>query len=572
MKLKHFKKTVAIAMAALSLTTAFASCSGNPFVTPDESDREVNENMTQLYVGCYAGGYGRAWLDSAIARFEEQYKTTSFESGKEGVQVHVDYQKSYANLSKTTMGSMTQSVIFTEQLFFNEYTIDGKFLDITDIVTSPLSDVSDGKETGTIEAKLSEAQQKAYKAFDGKYYCLPHYESFPGLTIDADLWKENFLYVADTELGNSMDDYGCCLDDTSILSKGPDGEAGTYDDGLPATYDEFFNVCEKMVSLGIDPFIWTGGFPEYFNLLPMALYADGAGAEAFSTTYDFDSNGEEIEIYNEDMQKEKVVITNENAYLMRQQTAKYDAINFVGKIVKEKKRYVNANAESGATTHEGAQRQFVAGSKKIGFLIEGNYWYNEAAPVFKEMVADKGNDQYSADNRNFQWIPLPRAERTAAADYKITTIDRNYSCAFINANVKGNTVLESLSKLFLKFCYTKDSLVEFTVESGATKGVDYQLTDTEEAALLLKLNTYEKSFWNFRSNANVLYPISDSQILMNNQRSFNLIESDWTVVVGDAKHVTPYDALKSGVSAENYFKAGWISASAWKNDYQAYFE
>lgn len=572
MRTNILRKTVSITLATLSFATTLASCGKNPFVTPDESDREVNENMTQLYVGCYAGGYGRAWLDSAIARFEEQYKDQSFETGKQGVQVHVDYQKSYAGLSKATMNGMTQSVIFTEQIYFNEYTIDNKFLDISDIVTSSLSDVSAGKETGTIESKLSEAQQKAYKAKDGKYYCLPHYESFPGLTIDADLWEENYLYVADTAIGNSMDSYGCCLDDTSIKSKGPDGKAGTYDDGLPATYEEFFNVCEKMVGLGIDPFIWTGGFPEYFNLLPMALYVDGAGAEAFSTTYDFDSNGQEIEIYNGDMQKEKVVITNENAYLMRQQTAKYDAIDFVNTIVKNKARYVNANAESGATTHEGAQRQFVAGSKKIGFLIEGNYWYNEAAPVFEEMVADKGNDKYSADNRNFQWIPLPRAEKTAAEDYKITTIDRNYSCAFINANVAGNAVLENLSKLFLKFCYTKESLIEFTVESGATKGVDYQLTETEETSLLAKLNNYEKSFWNYRSNANILYPISDSKILTNNQRAFNLIESDWTVTVGDAKYVTPYDALKKGVTVEKYFKAGWISADAWKNDYEIYFE
>ncbi len=570
--MKKFKKVMAVAMAALSLATVCSACGGrNPFIASDETQKDVDTSKTQLQVGCYAGGYGRAWLDAAIARFEAQYAQESFETDKKGVQIHVDYQKSYANQSQATMDGMKQSVIFTEQIFFNDYIINGKFLDISDIVTQSLSDVSGGKETGKIEDKLTQEQQKAYKAYDGKYYCLPHYESFGGLSIDADLFAEKNLYVSNKSIGNDYDEFGCIKDEFGIKSNGPDGKSGTYDDGLPATYEEFFQVCDKMVDCGIDPFIWTGGFPEYVNLLPIALYADGAGAEGFSTTYDFDSNGKQVQVYDENMQKQNVVITNENAYLMKQQVAKYDAIDFMRKIVENDASYVNENAKSGACTHEGAQRYFIAGKKKTGFLIEGNYWYNEAKPVFEEMVSDKGDEKYSADNRNFQWIPLPRATSVAPNDYKITTVDRNYSCAFINANVQSDPVKERLSKLFLKFCYTKESLIEFTVESGATKGLNYQLTEAEEATMVSKLNTYEKSVWDFRSRANVLYPISDSQILINNQRSFNLIDADWTVTVNDAKHVTPYAALKAGVSVTDYFKAGWIKESDWTRSFSEYF-
>ncbi len=569
--MKNWKKITAIVMATFSLATAFGACGGgNPFVNSDETQREVDETKTQLHVGCYAGGYGREWLDAAIARFEKQYEGTPFEKEKTGVQVHVDYQKSYANQSQATMDSMKQSVIFTEQIFFNDYIINGKFLDISEMVTGSLSDVSGGKEMGSIQDKLTEEQQKAYKAYDGKYYCLPHYESFGGLSIDVDMFKEYNLYVANQAIGNVYDEYGCIEDEFGNKSYGPDGKPNTYDDGLPATYEEFFKVCDKMVSCGIDPFIWPGGFPEYVNLLPIALYADGAGAEGFSTTYDFDSNGKEVQIYDKDMQKKNVVITNENAYLMKQQAAKYDAIDFVNQIAK-KAEYVSQYCESGACTHEDAQAYFVEGKEKIGFIVEGNYWYNEAKPVFEEMVSDKGDDKYSADNRNFQWIPLPRATKADPNDYKITTVDRNYSCAFINANVKSDPVKEELAKLFLKFCYTKESLIEYTVTSGTTKGVDYQLTETEEADMIAKLNTYEKSFWEFRSNANVLYPISDSKILINNQRSFNLIDADWTVTVGETKHVTPFDAIKDGVSAVDYFKAGWIGETSWTTDYSKYF-
>ena len=573
--MKNLKRLTAIMLAALSLATVCSACGGggNPFITSDETQREVDENKSQLTVACYAGGYGRDWLDAAIARFEEKYAEQSFEADKKGVQIHVaPPSKSYANQSQATMDGMTESVFFTEQIFFNDYIINGKFLDISDIVTQSLSDVSGGKETCSIEDKLTVEQQKAYKAYNGKYYCLPHYESFGGLSIDADLFAQKNLYVASKTIGNDYDEFGCIKDEFGIKSNGPDGTPGTYDDGLPATYDEFFLVCDKMVDCGIDPFAWAGNFPEYFNLLMIALYADGAGAEGFSTTYDFDSNGKEVEIYDANMQKKKVVITNENAYLMKQQVAKYDAIDFARRIVENKASYVNSATAESSATHEATQRYFVASSKKAGFLIEGNYWYNEAKPVFEEMVSDKGDEKYSADNRNFQWIPLPRATSVAAKDYKITTVDRNYSCAFINANVQSDPVKEELSKLFLKFCYTKDSLVEFTIESGATKGLDYQLTEAEEAAMVAQLNTYEKSVWDFRSRANVLYPISDSKILINNQRSFNLIDADWTVTVGGAKHVTPYNAIKAGVSAADYFKAGWIAQNDWTEDFSVYFE
>ena len=117
----------------------------------------------------------------------------------------------------------------------NEYIINGKFLDISSIVTSSLSDVSGGKETGTIEGKLSESQQKAYKAYDGKYYCLPHYEAFSGLSIDVDLFTEYNLYLSNQAVGESFDEYGCIVDEFCMKSKGPDGVANTMDDGLPAT-------------------------------------------------------------------------------------------------------------------------------------------------------------------------------------------------------------------------------------------------------------------------------------------------------------------------------------------------
>lgn len=582
--MKKMIKCMALALVGITVAANVAACGGgggNPFIDTG-SIVEKDETKAQLYVGCYEGGVGRAWLDSAIKRFEAQYADEEFEPGKKGVQVYVDYSKSYASTSlMANMVSAPQSVIFTEQMYFNDYVTQGRFLDISDIVTGSLSSVTGGKESASIESKLTETQQAAYTAQDGNYYCLPHYEVFGGLSYDADLFEEYNLYVADTEIADvNSDNYGCVADKYTNRSKGPDGKTGvingvdySVDDGLPATYEEFFKVCDKMVSNGIQPFLWTGGFPEYINLLAIALYANEEGAENYSATLTFDSNGKEIPVYNDNMVIENKVITNENAYLLRRQPGKYNSIQFMRKML-DNPNYISSYCTSSAVKHLDAQAFFIGEEKgRFGFLVEGNYWYNEAEPRFKELVAEKGEGQgWSSDERNFKWMPLPRATKVAADDYKMTTVDRNYTCAFVNSNIANNANKVRLAKMFLQFCYTKESLIEFTEETGTTKGVMYNLTAEEENTMLSKLNTFKKSVWDFRKKADIVYPVSDSEILINNQQAFSIIESDWSVSYGGTEYQNALAAFKNNVTAEQYFKAGWMNESVWLDQYSVYFK
>ena len=345
------------------------------------------------------------------------------------------------------------------------------------------------------------------------------------------------------------------------------------DDGLPATYDEFFSICDKMVANGIQPFLWTGGFPDYINLLAIALYANEEGAENYSTTLTFDSNGKEIPVYNDKMEIENTIITNENAYLLRRQPGKYKAVQFMNKML-QKPNYLSTYCTSSAVSHLDAQAYFIGEEKgRFGFLVEGNYWYNEAEPRFKELVAEKGEGEgYSSDERNFKWMPLPRAQKVVADDYKMTTVDRNYTCAFVNANIANNANKVRLAKTFLQYCYTKESLIEFTSLTGTTKGVMYNLTETEETNMLSNLNTFKKSVWDFRKKADIVYPVSDSNILINNQQAFSIIESDWAVTYGGTKYQNAIDAFKMNVTPEQYFKAGWMSKSVWLDQYSEYFK
>ena len=70
--MKKGLKWIALVMAGTTIMTGLTACGKTPFVNTGDVVKK-DENKTQLYVGCYEGGVGREWLDSAIKRFEKQY-------------------------------------------------------------------------------------------------------------------------------------------------------------------------------------------------------------------------------------------------------------------------------------------------------------------------------------------------------------------------------------------------------------------------------------------------------------------------------------------------------------------
>ena len=144
-------------------------------------------------------------------------------------------------------------------------------MDITDmVVNDPLDEYG---ENVTIESKLHEKVKEYLKTSDGKYYALPHTQTPTMLTYDADLFDRfNLYFDANGVIGKKSTDSG--------LSKGVDNVAGTYDDGLPATYKQFFQLCAKMKQRGIAPIIWSGMYEWYTTRFLKQLRVDFDGAEA----------------------------------------------------------------------------------------------------------------------------------------------------------------------------------------------------------------------------------------------------------------------------------------------------
>ena len=273
--MKRFYKFTAIILAAIS-ALALSACG-----TTGGSDKveEVDPTKSQLYVYNYDGGIGTEWLYQAEQRFEDLYKDVSFEEGKTGVQVRVEKGKS--NLDG--IANSPYNVFFTEQVVYNSLIANNYLLDISDIVKSPLSSVEGCTETGTIEGKLSEEQRKAITAVDGKYYVLPHYECYTGVTYDRDLFNKKNLFIKNG---------GGYTNLKGDLSVGPDGIKGTYDDGLPSSYEEFYKLMSRMLSYNITPFIYSGMYSTYTNNLVTGLWTAYEGKDSFMLNVNFGSGSE----------------------------------------------------------------------------------------------------------------------------------------------------------------------------------------------------------------------------------------------------------------------------------------
>ena len=224
-----------------------------------------------------------------------------------------------------------------------------------------------------------------------------------------------------------------------------------------------------------------------------------------------------------------------------------------------------------STSHTDAQRGYIysypdSTKKPIAMLLEGTYWYHEANTIIKDAAVKFPH----MSERNFAVMPLPTRYDDSTPCKKNTIVDANSSFAFINANVADDPVAVDLAKRFLKFCYTDESLQEFTTVSGTAKGVAYELTDAQYNSL----PSYFKSVYDISKNSDVVYPYSDSRIFINNQKAFGFAQD--TVLWESGVYGIPLGAMKdSNKSAKEYFEP-WIDfetqSAMWSSLYNKYFD
>lgn len=558
------KKTIErFAAAVLAVTTLLGvtACSKKSSGTGGDGTERVDPNRTQLYVYNYNGGYGSEWILQAKKRFEAKHANDVYD-GKTGVQIIVDASKQ--NISTKIDG--TNEVFFAESAYYYTLKNSGALADITSAVTNNLDD-----ENKSIANKMT-AKQREFFNVDGKYYAVPHTNTFAGLTYNKDVFDEkNFYFAAeplltDGEVANVEDWFIEKKGDD--VSNGPDGKPNTDDDGLPATYDEFFILLEYMEQKGVQPITWNGyRYYHYLTWLYQALVADYEGYDQMMLNYTMDGTATDLGTISGGAfvkDSTSTTITENEKNQLARQAGKYYALKFLERLHKA------ATDQNGNTTnivgkksvysqdymHTNAQEDFVYGkndgvNKDIGILVEGIWWENEAAPAFRTLVNKTHNDKLSAKNRNFKFMPFPNAaaEITAAkasGEKKSTMIDQLFSLACVKSGLSAEK--QRLAEDFIRFCNTDEELRAFTVCTNTPKALIYELLPADKA----EMTSFGRSVWEMKVQSDVVYPYATNSTYMNNMSHFSAFEM-YASTVNSTTQTYPIQGIKGGLSAELYF-------------------
>ena len=572
---RKIKMLASCVLATVISSGCLVAC--NPFESGEGIGDKIDNSMSQLYVSNYNGGFGSEWVYEAKARFEEVYKDYSFEPDKKGVQIIVRADKigfAGAELYKG-MEANKNEVFFTQAITYMDYVNDGYMLDISDLLNdtdkyNTLDPNNDGK---TIASKMY-PEQLSYFDVKGKSYAIPHYLGASGIIYDMDLFHKKSLYYArngvqSENYASDKDTYGGFNGTVSYTnyvgnrSAGPDGKHGTYDDGLPATYDEFFALCSYMSgpAKGVQPFTMTGQYADtYIYWLLAALMADYEGKEQTLLNATLNGTAENlVTVSGNSIVKDTsdTPISASNGYELTRQAGRYHSLYFLEKI----KSYFDNKSWADEDSHVSAQTRYLRSSslnEGTAFLVEGVWWENEAEATFTEMA--KADEAYSRMNRKFGFLPLPKVSNEQIGD-SATLLDSLYSCAFINGNIDESKI--DLAKTFLKFCCTDYSLEQYTIQSGTIKAFNYDISETAKT----KLSGFSKSYWELykSDNCEVIYQLSNNDIFRGAQDSFE-ISKCYKTTFGTGAFTS---IVKQNKTAAEYFKGmiDYNSKEKWDSNF-----
>lgn len=534
--MKTFKRLLAIG-AALTLSAGFAvGCSVE--TPPDlsaDSSVTIEEGKSQLYVFSFAGGYGTEWLSDLARRYEEANADKSFESGKKGIQVIPTNSKS--QVSSTVIKNGKEMVYFAEQVdYYGDLKGNNAVADITKAVTGKNPYDAEGV---TLESKLYD-DQKSYFNINGAYYAYPHYLTSFGFVYDVTLFNERGYFFAQDRVADTSNQQiwmtGQFINTTNrtVKSKGPDGQSGTSDDGLPATYEEFFTLCDYIAMKGDMPMLWTGQYYSgYMTHIINALASEYEGYQQMRMNFTFNGTATNLgKIVNGQFVEDTTdtPITSANAYELKRQAGKYYGLSFVDKLFKQ--NFVTDNHFSSTYSHLDAQEAFLknvisgdANNKAVAMLAEGTWWESEAQPVFNEL---RKNANYQ--EREYAWMPLPKATASKVGE-KSVMYDIMYPLCVVKGGVTDWRYDAAID--FVQFANSQESLEAFNNITGVPKAVKYEMKDTT------KMSAFGKSLYTFTKNADIVFPYSNSPLFVSNQTNFSEINGGaWNSKVNPDKTPT----------------------------------
>lgn len=520
----------------------------------------IDTSRTQLTVGVYTGAYKDEVSQETIKRFEELYKDVEFEKGKKGVQVVVSPDGKYLGTTLTGVShNYTPEVFLTETCYYYDLVAAGDLLEITDVVTSSMQYDFVTKQTYA-DRENTTFRDKMENGYDDylnvgtdenpKYYAVPNDQTFYGLIYDINLFEDNLLYFAEDQ---SDDPFIENINQTR--SAGPDGEKGTYDDGLPATYEEFYSLCDRMIESKIIPILYPGAAPQYVTAFLAELWADYEGRDQFMLNYKMDgSMATDLISVSDDGKVTKeadVAINGDNGYLTySKQAGRYYSLKFLETLLTSKHNNTgyfdpDLNGLSHITAHDKFVGSKYEGAKAIGMMVDGVWWAKEAKDTIDRYTNEKG---LKPEDKKWGVMPLPKADETKLG--ASTRVDVNYSLGFIKASCPEEKI--PVAKAFLQFIATEQSLREFTNEFGLFKA--YKMNIDENSEFYKGLPYYTQYLWQIHENDDILIPCDNNDKYKQIAADTSLILHGWDSIIDNVPRQDPVSVLgKGSITAEQYF-------------------
>ena len=513
---------------------------------PNGGYEEV-EGKTNIRVATYNGGLGKEWLETAAKEFEKKYENKSFEEGKTGVAVHVEFCQSADLLINQSLKS---NVYLTELFDYYTWVNDGKVADITDAVKGNLAE--EFGEDKTIESKLDNQFVDFLTAKDGKYYALPFYDGFMGFVYDVDWFcKQGYFFKKG----------GGFTGDMTQLAEGPDGVVGTWDDGMPATYDDFTKLLDKIEGDGGTPLVYGSDATDYWQKALTSWWANYEGKQNMLANWKLQGTFDRVTAINgNNVTTDKFTLDASNvatsAKELQKQPGKYYALRFIDDVLCSKQTNYNS------TLYLEAQSFIVntginQTNTKYSLLLDGAWWENEATlnDVFEDASAVDFNynpaDGDYKSTRRFAMMPVPRAYGQTTENYKQTLYSDNAAFAFVGSNTVGAQL--DVSKLFMQYLHTDAQLSAFTAKTSIPRCLNYEIFDTDEA----KMTYFGKYMMEMKAASDVVYPYSGTDYYLRNSGSFTLSNWGWKSRISGIVRESPFATIASSggkVTAEDYFK------------------
>ena len=516
---KLFTVLMAIVLSFSTIVMSTACSSGG-------GGGNINENQTQLYVGLFKDGITDAWLQEAKADFEEKYKDVSFEEGKMGVQVVIDYSTGpfKPGTFQSNIKSLSNSLYFLDQDDYTSYAAGGLIRDMTAVLSTDvydengdMVDIGFNKSNNTLVIDSTNANTsmldvmyedcKTYFNRGGKYYGSPYLYIISGAIYDADYFNEEGLYFFQDGAGGVMSgatqadiDRGCSADGTLEISYGPDEIKGTTDDGMPATWDEFMMLINDMH--GATPFVWSG-------------------LETYQRRYLYESVWANYQGYNDYMLLSKLEGTCSDGTVIGINNAVQELAAQEGRKAGIKALYdIMDKGTNGWTNYDEyiAQSKFVKSvdeTERVAMLLDGGYWEVNMKGEFETMSKRDPNKGYG--KRDFRLLPIPNftnsnqgfsVQKVTQSPEVLLSSVPGLVC-FAQDYKNKNDVQDRLAELFLYFTHSREQLIQFTqFTGGCIKPYHFEVTDADMSTLT-KFGANIFSYINDGAKIATSFPLTD---------------------------------------------------------------